>query len=116
MKGRSPNQELRSAHGQDALFPMNMNNVEAQRILSSIVDTSQWNRAESEREHVIIEARACEQEGIEVSQYNLARFFGIERSTVQFHIKQGIDLVNPRPVGRPSSLDEFEKRVSSVGF
>ena len=46
-----------------------------------------------------------------MSQYELARFFGTERSNIQYHINHPFSSFEniPRPVGRPSILSEDEK-------
>ena len=112
---RSYNQQLKGPHGLDQLYPMNMKNDEARRILSSFIGSDQWNRAKSEREQVILAQQICNDEGVYISQYDIAQFFGIERSSVQYHIKQGMDMLNQemKPIGRPSLLTA-EERMSLV--
>lgn len=74
---------------------MNVERKDLREVLYSIVETNRWSKAISEREQVIYTLQYCNDAGVGISQYELASFFGIERFTVQYHVKQGIDNLNP---------------------
>lgn len=113
MKERSNYHELRKCHGLDDLYPMNVKNKEIADHLCSLVETQRWNQASTEREQVIIAHEFCHDFGFDVSQYELARFFGIERSTVQYHIRQGLTNAGSpiKSIGRPPILTEYERTM-----
>ena len=103
--------QLKGPHGPDDIYPSMTKSKAVGDFLNSLVDTEQWNRSKSEREQVLFALTSCKENGYPVSQYELARFFGIERSTVQYHIERSFNTFEniPRPFGRPSLLEDQEK-------
>ena len=89
---------------------MEVRNEKIRKELIRFTETTQWNRSASEREQVVHIYEILKDRFIDVSQNDLARFFGIDRSTIRYHLKQGIDMINPceRPIGRPKILSEEE--------
>lgn len=111
---RRNHQKLRRPHNIHEVYPMNIERRELRDLLLSVVETNHWNKALSEREQVVYVHQYCKNSGIYASQYELAKFFGVERTTIQYHLLQGIDEINPsieRPLGRPSILNENEKTI-----
>lgn len=111
---RCNHQCLKKAHSIQEVYPMSVQRESLQSILLSIIETNRWSRATSEREQVIYTLQFCRDAGVNISQYELASFFGIERFTIQYHIKQGIDEIDPSiclRIGRPPILNEDEKRI-----
>lgn len=102
---------LKEPHGPEDVYPMMVKDEELRSFLNGLVDTPQWNKAQSEREQVLFVRYSCQENGFNVSQYELARFFGTERSNIQYHINHPFSSFEniPRPVGRPSILSEDEK-------
>lgn len=111
MSRRSQNQELKPPHGPDDVYPMNVVKKEVRGILTRIIETGQWCRSNSEREQVVFIDKYCAEHGINVSQYDIAEFMGISRTSVQYHLQRGFDELNcsNNVIGRPSILSEEER-------
>lgn len=103
--------ELKPPHDLNDIYPMEIKRWEVQKHLCALVETQRWNSAKSEREQVLYALESCKDHGLNISQYEIARFFGIERSTVQYHIQQGIDPFDPgtRKIKSHAILTDDEK-------
>ena len=102
---------LKEPHGTADVYPSMVKNRAIGAFLNSLLETDGWNNAKSEREQVLFALDSCKENGFSVSQYELARFFGIERPTVQYHINHPFFSFEniPRPVGRIPLLSEDER-------
>lgn len=111
MSTRNKNQELKPPHGYDDIYPMNVTKKDIHGTLMGIIETDKWNNSKSEREQVVFFHEYCTERGINISQYDIAEFFGISRSSVQYHLRKGFDdlMISNRVIGRPSILDEEER-------
>ncbi|KAH0806159.1 uncharacterized protein GO595_000847 [Histomonas meleagridis] len=100
--------QLKGPHGTADIYPEMVKSRAIGNFLNGLLETHEWSNAKSERKQVLFALESCRENGFSVSQYELARFFGIERTTVQYHIEHPLSNFEniQRPGGRPAIHDE----------
>ena len=79
--------QLKGPHGTADVYPEMVKSRAIANFLNGLIETHEWSNARSEREQFLFALESCRENGLSVSQYELARFFGIERTTIQYLIE-----------------------------
>lgn len=113
-----PYHALQAAHGYNELA-LPEDDAELRLFCTKCMETREFQSAASERHQIHLCARWAQEQSVNVSLQQLANFFQIAKSTVQYHLSRPFDIFDgcqDLKTGRPSVFtdDQIDKIVEVV--